>query len=172
MALESLLGLDVSVLLFINKSLANPVLDALMTFTQSFTYVFWILLILFLAFGKKREIAILMIITAIISLGVSSILKTEISRERPYQVLDVRQLVPDEDNTSFPSNHVLLSTALSTIVFAYYRKYGSALFVLSGIIALGRVYLGVHYPSDVLGGVIIGAVIGLLVLYANKSSRS
>ncbi|MBI2545125.1 MAG: phosphatase PAP2 family protein [Candidatus Aenigmarchaeota archaeon] len=159
-----LLAIDVAVLMFINKSLANPVFDLVMQFLQNFTYVFCVFLILFFAFKRKKELALLLILAAIISLGTSYVLKTEIHRDRPYQTLDVRQLVDEDAGKSFPSNHVLIITALSTVIFSYYRRFGIALFAFTGLVAFSRIYVGVHYPSDVLAGAIIGLLIGLLIL--------
>ncbi len=168
---------DLSILFFINQQLANPISDLIFKSLHYLTFVFWGLLILYFVYKKEKFIVLLMIIAIVISSIVASALKTAIARERPYQVLDVRQLVKEDDNRSFPSNHAQLSFVLATIVFSFYRKPGLILFLLSLIIGLGRIYVGVHYPSDVLGGAVIGILLAIAILkvsalYKRRISRN
>lgn len=158
---------DLSIFFFINQQLANPLFDIIFKSVHYLSYVLLFSLILYFTLKKKKSIVLLMVISAIISSGVAGLMKTGIERERPYQVLDARQLVDEDDNRSFPSNHVQLSFALSTIVFYFYRKFGTALFLLSLIMGFGRIYVGVHYPSDVLVGALIGILLAVLVLKMN-----
>lgn len=162
------LNLDVAILFFINKTLANSFLDMIMQVTHFLPYLLWGLLTAFFFFRKGHQpLAFLMIIAIIVDFVFVTVVKDLFGRERPYQVLDVRQLVPEEDNKSFPSNHAQLSFLLSTIVFRFNRKLGLALFLISAFIGFGRVYLGVHYPSDVLGGAVIGILLATLILKLN-----
>lgn len=169
MALLNLLHqIDLSVLFFINNQLANPIFDFIFKSIHYSSYALLGLLILYFLFKKEKFIVLAMIATVVISTATAAMLKTIIARERPYQTLDVRQLVEEDDNRSFPSNHVQLSFALSAIVFYFRRKFGLILFLLSLIIGIGRIYVGVHYPSDILGGAVIGVLLTILILGISK----
>lgn len=162
------LSLDTAILFFINKNLANPFFDLMFSLTHLLPYLLWGLLTAFFFSNKKyRALALLMIVAIVIDFIFVTVVKDLVGRERPYQVLDVRHLVPEEDDRSFPSNHVQLSFLLSAIVFRFYRKFGLFLFLISAFIAFGRVYLGVHYPSDVLGGAAIGILLAVAILKLN-----
>lgn len=168
MALVNLLQqIDLSVLFFINHQLANPVLDFIFKAVHYLSYPILGLLIFYFILKKERFIATLLITVVIISTVTSALVKAAVPRERPYQVLDVRQLVEEDDNRSFPSNHAQLSFALSAIVLYFYRRFGSILILLSLLMGASRIYLGVHYPSDVIGGALIGCLLAFLVLKIN-----
>ena len=95
--------------------------------------------------------------------------KQAIGRERPYDALnDTRVLVETGTEKSFPSNHALQAFMVAILVFGSYRRLGVVLFLFAIIISLGRVYLGVHYPSDVIGGAVIGTLFALAMLKLNR----
>lgn len=71
---------------------------------------------------------------------------------------------PEEPTSSFPSGHASSSAALATVVSRRHRRLGAWPWVLVAWIAVSRVFLGLHYPSDVLAGVLLGALVGTLVL--------
>ena len=80
---------------------------------------------------------------------------------RPYSyVPDITLLIPPLDDFSFPSGHTFASFAAATALFLYHRKAGAAAFILAVTIAFSRLYLYVHFPSDVLAGAILGIASG------------
>ncbi|MFZ4631776.1 MAG: phosphatase PAP2 family protein [Patescibacteria group bacterium] len=83
-----------------------------------------------------------------------------ISRPRPFIALNnIHQLVTvplSENLQSFPSGHALIYFALSMVVYFSNKKLGLAFFIASGLMGLARIYSGVHYPSDILAGAILG----------------
>ena len=90
--------------------------------------------------------------------------KTLAGRVRPYRALSFAQAVPFELPTdpSFPSGHAAGSFAFAAFIGASSRRAGLVLAGLATLIALSRVALGVHYPSDVAAGALLGGVFGLL----------
>ena len=95
-------------------------------------------------------------------------LKFLIDRQRPYEQLEsARLLTPFENDPSFPSGHTEMSFLAATIISQFHPGYGKYLYAFSIIVALSRIYVGVHFPIDVMGGAIIGIVIGKLILKNN-----
>ena len=95
---------------------------------------------------------------------VSELISTIYVRQRPF-VADqkVRLLVPHTADGGMPSHHIVFMVALITIVFFYERRFATFLAVLTLITALSRVVAGIHYPSDIVVGVLIG--VGVAYLY-------
>ena len=71
---------------------------------------------------------------------------------------------------SFPSGHTLDAFTSATAIFLYYRKPGIAAFVVASLIAFSRMYLFVHYPTDILGGIIIGVCVAVIVVKVFEKS--
>jgi len=104
-----------------------------------------------------------------LALLIGSILSTElkraIGRERPSVAdPDFHALIPVPNSAAMPSGHALSAFAAATVLSATAPRLRWAVFGLAVTIALSRVYLGVHYPSDVLAGAVLGAVVGVSVL--------
>ncbi len=87
---------------------------------------------------------------------------------RPFAELSVvTQIIPETGN-SFPSIHTTIFFILSTILFRFNRRFGIIFIVLGSTMALARVFVGVHYPIDILGGAVLGVTLGYL---ATRISR-
>jgi len=84
-------------------------------------------------------------------------------RSRPFISHDIVALINHSDSGSFPSGHMTLFFALSMVVYCYNRKLGWLFFISSAIMGAARVFCGVHYPLDIIGGAIIGIVSAWLV---------
>lgn len=93
------------------------------------------------------------------------ILKNLVARPRPYEmVAGLMPLIPRPADYSFPSGHTGSSFAAAVVLYGQLpKKWGIAALVLAVLISISRLYLGVHYPSDVLAGALIGSMIGLAV---------
>jgi undecaprenyl-diphosphatase len=158
--------MDHQLLLQIN-SLAGrwPVLDQIGIFLAGNIFVaLWILLIIAIGvkFKSLRQNVYLALVSALVSRGiVVEVLKRIFNRPRPYEIIaNLHQLVADtEHGMSFPSGHTVIYFSLA---FAFWRtKYFWPFFVLAIIGSLARVFVGVHYPADIIVGAIIGIITSL-----------
>ena len=94
------------------------------------------------------------------------ILKPIFKRNRPFSINPIIELIIAAPNDfSFPSGHTMVSFASSYIIYKFNKKLGICSYILSLLIGISRMYLYVHYPTDVIAGAIIGILIGIL---ANK----
>jgi undecaprenyl-diphosphatase len=95
----------------------------------------------------------------------SNLIKDVVDRARPsVTYADVHPLVPLPDSSSMPSGHAWIACAAATVLWVVIPARRAWIVGLAALIALSRVYLGVHYPSDVLVGAAGGVATGLLVL--------
>lgn len=97
-------------------------------------------------------------VSAFIALGIGQLIGKALPRPRPYLSHDVTQLIPPSLDTSFPSDHAILGFAVAVLVWRYNRRAGAALLFLATLMAIARVFVGAHYPGDVLGGAILGSL--------------
>lgn len=160
---------DGQILLFIQEHMRNTACDV---FFKGITHlgdagIFWILLtIVFLCFKQTRKAGIYSACALIASLIVNNlILKNLIGRIRPYEVVEGLQcIVAPAHDASFPSGHTGASFASAVAVYKHIPKKAAVLFiVLASLIAFSRLYVGIHYPTDILGGLVTGIGIGLAV---------
>ncbi|GAA0797212.1 phosphatase PAP2 family protein [Faecalicatena orotica] len=157
-----LLQLDGDILLFIQQYLRHDWMTPFWKFITSLGNAgwFWIVLsIVLLLFKRTRKIGI----TAIIALAIGALitnvaLKNLVARIRPYEVVDgLRLLIERQRDYSFPSGHTCASFAAALVYYKMApRKWGIPAVILASLIAFSRLYVGVHYPSDVLAGLLIG----------------
>lgn len=130
--------------------------------------VFWYSTMLALGVIGGRagiETALRMLAAGIIGLAVYKWLKARTTRARPYRVLrDVRAAVDPLDAFSFPSGHTLHAVAFTVVAVSAFPLLAWVFVPFTALVALSRVVLGLHYPSDVLAGAGIGALVAQAVL--------
>jgi undecaprenyl-diphosphatase len=107
---------------------------------------------------RNQRGAFLASVSALIALGIGQVIGKASPRPRPYLSHAVNQLIPPSLDTSFPSDHAILGFAVAVLVWRYNRRAGAALLVLATLMAIARVFVGAHYPGDVLGGAVLGAL--------------
>ena len=152
----------------INKKLKNKYCDF---FFYNYTNIagpgFLVALSVFmLIFGKRwiGSAATEMVVALVISTGVAQILKRAISRSRPYWVSkNLNTYGIDLRDYSFPSGHTTAAFTVATTFSLYFPKLAPLFVVMALLVAVSRTYLAVHYPTDVLAGVIIGMIVGYVV---------
>ena len=99
----------------------------------------------------------------VVRFGVAELIRAFYDRPRPFEILpDIRQLVSHEGGGSFPSGHAAFFFALAAVVGRYYPKTSIAFYVAALSLSGARVIAGIHWPSDILGGAVIGIAVGLL----------
>lgn len=131
----------------------------------------WILLSIILAIiPKTRKCGLTMMASMALTFLLGNvILKNVIARPRPCAVDDsVKLLIPFPGEYSFPSGHSSNGFAAATVIFAYYHKPGIAALLLATVIAFSRMYLFVHYPTDILGGILLGILDACLMVWLIK----
>ncbi|MEI3494602.1 MAG: phosphatase PAP2 family protein [Blautia obeum] len=151
------------------QTLHTPVMDKLMTSVTKLgdAGIFWIILtLIFLIIPKMRKTGVTMAAALIVDLLLCNVLlKNLVARTRPYDVnTTVELLVAKLRDYSFPSGHTAASFASVTALYlSGERRIGlKPALVISCLIAVSRLYLYVHYPTDVLGGIIFGCLSGWL----------
>ena len=168
--IESLINFEGSILLFLQNYVRNPVLNALLIpFTLSNNAGISCILIVavFIYFKSLRKAGILMGISLLLEFLLNNlIIKNLFARIRPYEVIDgLILLVGKAPDYSFPSGHTGSAFALAVVIFMVMdRKYGIIALILASLMGFSRLYVGIHYPSDVLGGVILGVVTSIIVV--------
>ncbi|MEK7647396.1 MAG: phosphatase PAP2 family protein [Patescibacteria group bacterium] len=106
----------------------------------------------------------------------SRLILTEIIRffyakPRPFEVTDVYRLIDHSSGGAFPSGHAAFFFALAMAIFLYNRVWGGVFFVGAVLISVSRVVGGIHWPSDILGGAVVGIFSGVLIFYLMKHYR-
>ncbi len=167
--IDVLYQIDVAVFYFLNHTITNPFLDKFFMFITDVKnwYLTYLVLfsILFFKGGRIGKISagfmILLIITS--DQFSSHLLKNLIERIRPCNVLpDVRTILGCSGTFSFPSSHAVNNFAAAAFFSKIFPKYKWILFSSAFLVAISRPYLGLHYPSDTLGGAVVGIVLGYL----------
>lgn len=163
---------DLPILDWIRDSLTHPILDAAMPLVTTLGNggIIWILLALvLLLIPKHRAAGIKMAVALLMGLLVCNLgMKPLFARIRPFdfqweycgRVIDL--LIAAPQDYSFPSGHTIASFEAATVLLLYRRKWGIPALILSVLIAFSRLYLYVHYPTDVICSVILGVLIGIL----------
>ena len=171
--IASLTNLDLKILGWIHDTFSSGFLDRVMPWVSFLGNggMVWILAAcLLLCTRRYRRSGILLLVgLAAGALVGNLLLKPLISRARPSWPYPVPALLSRAPaGYSFPSGHALSSFAAATILALTDRKLGAFALPLACLIALSRLYLYVHFPSDVLAGAILGAVIGGFVYWFGK----
>lgn len=159
--------------LYCLQKIHTPWLDQLMVKITSLADhgQFWILLgLAFLCFKKSRKIGIAVIASLILSVLIGNvILKNLVARSRPCWIDEsVALLIQNPRDYSFPSGHTLASFTSSVSICLQNRRWGILAVGLAALIAFSRLYLFVHFPTDVLGGAAFGTASALFIYWVMK----
>jgi undecaprenyl-diphosphatase len=157
----------------INHGLQNNVFDSTMPFVTDKGYIlfFAVLIPLFFKDWRKGVLVIILCIPGFIAADKSvDLLKSLFARPRPYSGLqNVRLLVACSGSFSFPSGHAATSFAIASIIGYFSRRTAVPALCIAVLVGFSRIYVGVHYPSDVLAGAAWGGVTGgVIILIHNR----
>lgn len=171
---EFLVNLEGPILLWIQEYIRCDFLDPIMIF---FTKLgdggtIWIIAaLLMLCFKKTRKEGVMVGASLIGSLLFNNMLvKNLVGRTRPYELIDGLQILVEKPGEfSFPSGHTSSSFAAGVIIFLTCpRKIGVPALILAFLISISRLYVGVHFPTDVLGGMVMGTLIAVCIYEVYK----
>lgn len=160
-------GVDTSLFEWINGLAGqNHAVDIIMVLTAKYMPVMLILILgaLWLTMQKKyQQGALLAGLSAVLALGIGQIIGLLFHRLRPYYVHPTHLLIARTQDTSFPSDHATLAFAVAALIWQIDRKISLALFALAALLGFARVYVGAHYPTDVIGGAMLGILVSSIV---------
>ena len=170
--IDVIINVDKKIFTFFNSSIANPVFDIFFPIiTNQDIWIIPILLgiiILSIKGGAKGRIASIVLITGVILADYSSaqIIKPYFQRLRPsHDILDqIRLLVPKGGRYGFVSSHAANMYVSATILGYFYSKQKRLFFTIASLVAFSRVYVGVHYPADIVFGGFLGYGLGWITI--------
>lgn len=140
-------------------------------FAKYFEYIliFCLILFLFLNFKKRWRIIVQALFSAVLArLVIVNFIRWLWQRPRPFIENNINLLLDYPNKASFPSGHAAFYFAISTIVFLYNKKAGILFYIASFLICLARIFTGIHWPSDILVGAIVGILSGLIIHKISK----
>ncbi len=166
---ELVVGLDRALFALINQTLAWPPLDGVfLVITHKYFYLGAGVLTAIYLPARYRRPGLYCVIAAAVAVALSDLttvrlLKPLFARARPPFALEtVRLLLPYQaPSPAFPSAHAANAFAFAFVVFTEYKRVGAALFAVALVVSYSRVYVGVHFPLDAVGGAVWGIFVGI-----------
>lgn len=161
-----MLNFDMQIIDLVNK-IQFPLLDKIMIFFTSLgnAGIIWIVIGIVLVLRKEtRQLGVLLLTALFITAALGEgILKNLIKRERPFEIVNsLKLLIPAPISYSFPSGHTASSfTAFGVFYFMNFR-YKWCVLILASLIAFSRIYLNVHWTTDIIGGILLGLTVSYI----------
>ncbi|MCF8382215.1 MAG: phosphatase PAP2 family protein [Chlorobium sp.] len=169
--------IDAGIFHWINQTMVHPALDDLMVFLTTFRLSAHIFLLaaLFIVIRKQRDafgvFVFILLAVGLADYTASGILKPLVQRIRPCFVLEGCRLLIDQSHSySFASSHAANSAAVASMVWIFFRRgepverlFTAVMLIYAFLVGYSRIYVGVHYPGDVLAGMMIGCMSAALV---------
>ena len=145
------------------KSVQNPVLGVIMLLITNIAtlYIGVPIVLALIYFSKKRKLLADLFVGLLIAIALTMLLKMLIARPRPEDIMNVG-FWASAAFSSFPSDHASTAFVMFGIIGHHLKKWKLWLYLLAALIAISRVYLGVHFPTDVLAGAFLGILVSQL----------
>ncbi|MCM3594702.1 undecaprenyl-diphosphatase [Metabacillus idriensis] len=140
-------------------------IDLLMIWiSKNIRYVFiYVLIFMGVKNDFYKEVTRKALISVLVTLVINTLVKLFYFKPRPFVKRRVGILIPSKVDSSFPSKHTLLVFAISASIFLYDRILGSIMGILSVLTGFSRIWVGHHYPSDIIGSAFIGTIASVIL---------
>ena len=181
---------DISLFYLINRGGQNTFFDLIMPIISNINYflipigLFWFFLVLKKDIKTRTVAVIILLLIGVSNLVNSNVLKPVFQRPRPYKVMsDVHyykkhnwQITSKIDKTkrvkknSFPSSHAVNIFAAAFFLSYYFRKFWPFFYFIAVLVGYSRIYLGVHYPFDVIAGAVEGTLFGIMFVWISNQT--
>jgi undecaprenyl-diphosphatase len=153
-------------------ALKNTWLDTFgLFFAIDFPYILTLCLLLILVFNYKKYYRVIFqsLMAGLLARGITEFIRFFIDKPRPFvnnevNFLHIKTFIEDINSRSFPSGHASFFFGIATVLFLYNKKLGMVFFIASLPIVIARIYCGIHWPLDIVGGFIVGIISGILVI--------
>ena len=167
--------MDDAILAFIQNNMHLPVLDVIMPFISMLGSgaAIWVVITIILLINKKhRSLGISMAVALTLCFLIGNcMLKPLVARPRPFDLFpDMQLLISRPEDFSFPSGHTMSSFAAAAVIFIKNKRWDTGALLLASLIAFSRLYLFVHYPSDVMIGMVLGVGAAFFAVQINERS--
>lgn len=129
-------------------------------------YIVGIIFLILLIWKRNRLMVISTVVSVALSrLVIAEIIKNFLHQARPYIVLETvnKLIVENKDFQSFPSGHAAIFFAIATAVYFFNKKLGIVFFIIAILVGVARMFVGVHWPSDILAGAVIGVISAIII---------
>lgn len=163
---NAITDIDYKILDFVHEHFVCPFLDFIMPIITAFGeygLFFIAAAAVMLIFKRTRKTGAMMGCALVLGLLICNLgLKPAVARIRPYELrpIDFEMLVPKATDYSFPSGHTIAAVESATVLMIRDKRFGIPAAVLAVLIAFSRIYLYIHYPSDVVTSLFLGVAIG------------
>ncbi len=142
-------------------------MDNLVIFLATYVYLFEIAIMLFYFFGQSRSIQKSIILLSVIffplAYFIAQIIAVFYFDPRPFVVGNFTPLISHAPDNGFPSDHMLLTSTIASILYVYNKKIGIVAWIIALVVGLSRVYTGIHHLTDIIGSIVV-AIVSLWVV--------
>lgn len=172
--METLLSLDESLFLLLNAIPHNSMFDAFAMLLSGVgsAGIVWIVISIWLFFQEEKKDRLFFLPVAVATgaswIASEIVLKSLVGRMRPAADIGAIIVGDGATNFSFPSTHATFAWALARVLSHKEPRYTGWFYALAVLISLSRIYLGVHYPGDIIGGTLLGFGIGHVALAVDR----
>lgn len=174
--IETISKIDESVIIFIKNYLVVENISRIMIVFSLLgnLAMVWIIISIYLSITERDKYIFLITSLSLlfVLIFVDIILKGVVNRSRPFDMIEsIKILTWISSTSSFPSGHAASSFAAAFVISKFKKKITGYVYILAFIISLSRIYLLLHYPSDVFIGMILGMIFGIIAFYFYKKIK-